>query len=170
MTFAISAASTAAQYVGQMQAAEAQNATYEQNRIAATKAQELSWQQIDTRTIQEREAAATEKANTAREVRAAQATAKVAAGEAGVGGLSVDMLLGDIAGRYGRYASGVDTQTDWSVAQLQMEKRGVAAQAQDRINSVERGRKPSLFDAGLRIGAAGIGYAADRERIKRQGY
>lgn len=170
MSFALSAATTAVGYVGQMQQASAQEQMYQQNRESSIKSMELGWTQNNNRIMQEREAAALEKANAARETRAAEATAKVAAAEAGVSGLSVDQLLGDINGNYGRYASGIDTQTDWTVSQLQMEQRGVRAAGIDRINSAPRGRKPSLFGAALQIGAAGLGYATDLDRIKRQGY
>lgn len=170
MTFALSAASTAASYVGQMQAAQATERANTENRNNALKAMELNWEQLDARTIQEREAAATEKANAARQVRGAKATAQVSAAESGTGGLSVDALLGDIQANYDRYASGVDTNVDYSLAQLQMEKRGARASGIDRINSAPRGQKPSLLGAGLQIGAAGLNYATDRSRIQRQGY
>jgi len=165
--FAISAASSVVGFMGQQQQAAQQDALYKQNRANALRAFEDKQVATNWRMIQEQESAATEKQDVALQSRAAQASARVAAGEAGVSGLSVDALLGDIVGRTSRYNDRIDQQTDWTVAQLQQEKKGQAAQAVDRINSVPRGTKPSFIDAGLRIGAAGLNAYTDYQKRSR---
>jgi hypothetical protein len=80
----------------------------------------------------------------------------VAAGEAGVSGLSVEALQRDIAAGGARFNDRVDQQTEWTQAQLQADKRGQSYQAVDRINSVRKANKPSILATGLKIAAAGV--------------
>ena len=154
--FAISALSTAVGYVGQSEAADAQNAAYDANRRQALSAFADKQVSMNTRAIQEQEAAASKKFENNLERRAAQATAMVAAGESGVSGLSVEALFNDLGARTARANSNIDSNTDFTMQQLEAEKRGQTYQTLDRINSVKRGTEPSLIDAGLRIAAAGV--------------
>ncbi len=154
--FAISALSTAVGYVGQQEAADAQDEAYEQNRQNALNAFADKQRDLNTRAIQEQEAAANKKFENNLDRRAAQATAMVAAGESGVSGLSVDALFNDLGSRTARANANIDSNTDYTLQQLESEKRGQTYQTVDRINSVKRGQQPSLIDAGLRIAAAGV--------------
>lgn len=167
--FGLSAASSVVGYEGQVQPANQQNEMYVENAKAANENLKSEYYQNQQRMIQEQEAAATQKREAQRELRGAQATATVAAGEAGVSGLSVDALLNEYAGRTGEYNDKVDQQTEWTMAQLNNNMRGFQSKAQDRINSVQRANKPSFLDTGLRIASAGLGSVNDyNDRIYKQ--
>lgn len=170
--FAISAASTAVGYVGQVQAANEQNRLYAENAARATHNAHDQQFQTQQRMLQEQMAAGNEKIDLEREARAAKATATAAASESGVSGLSVDALLAEFDGRAAEGKSRIDQNTDWTLTQLNNEMRGIRANAEDRINSVQRAAKPSFFDAGLRIAGAGLSsytQSQERQRISQRG-
>ncbi|MBD9558450.1 hypothetical protein [Ensifer sp. ENS03] len=164
---AVSAATAGVSHVADIASAKEQNQLYREN---AKRANENARQQMfDTqqRMIQEQEAGAAEKIDTMREAREARATAEAAAGEANVSGLSVEALMREFSGREASFNDRVDQNTDWSLRQLNNEMKGIRANAEDRINSVQRAAKPSFFDAGLRIAGAGLDQyseAAERQR------
>jgi len=168
---AISAASSAVGYAGQAQAAKDQNELYRQNALNANQSAQNQYVQLQQRQIQTEQSATAEKMEVARDARASQATARVAAGEGNVSGLSVAGLLQEFAGRQGTYNASVDQNLRWSGAQTQLEMKGVKFGAQDRINSVPRARKPSFFDAALRIAGAGMDaysvYKADQAKLEQ---
>jgi hypothetical protein len=97
-----------------------------------------------------------DKFDTVLRTRKARATNMVAAGEAGLSGLSVEALMRDFASQEARYDDRVDQQTGGSLAKIQNEKRGLGYQTVDRINSVPRARKPSFVDAGLKVAAGAV--------------
>jgi hypothetical protein len=163
---AVSATTAGVSHVADVSAAEQQNRLYRENAMRAN--ENARQQMFDTqqRMIQEQEAGASEKIDTMREAREARATAEAAAGEANVSGLSVEALMREFSGREAAFNDRVDQSTDWSMRQLNNEMRGVRANAEDRINSVQRAAKPSFFDAGLRIAGAGLGSYSDYEDRK----
>jgi hypothetical protein len=155
-TFAISAASAVIGFQQQNIAAKNQTLQHHINKENARKAFEDKNNDLSERQSQEMEAAATQKFDVALDARKAQATARTAAGEAGVSGLSVDALLRDFAGREARHTDRVDQQTDWTITQLQQEKKGLGYQYKDRVASVPVGQKPSWVDAGLRVASGAL--------------
>jgi len=155
-SFAISAASTVMDFQAQSQAAKEQNKYYEQNRLNALQAFTDNQNAMNQRIAQEQEAASAEKFENRLEAKSARATNEVAAGEAGVSGLSIEGLARDFAGKEQRMSDRIDQQTDWTTQQLQAEKRGDSFRALDRINSVRRANKPNFAAAGLKIAAAGL--------------
>jgi len=155
-SFAVGAAQAVAQHQMASAQAKQQNQLYEANRRNAIMAFENKQSQTNTRIAQEQEAAEAEKFDTALEARAARATNRVAAGESGISGLSVEGLARDFYGKEARYTDRIDQNTDWTVAQLGMEKKGQSYEALDRVNSVQRAIKPSFAATGLKIAAAGI--------------
>lgn len=152
----VSALTEVVSYQGQVAAAEQQNQLYRDNAARANQNARDQMFQTQQRMLQEQEAAATEKIDNSREARAAKATASAAAGEAGVTGLSVDALMREFDGRAAEANDRIDQNTEWSMTQLNNEMKGVRANAEDRINSVQRAAKPSFWDAGLRIAGAGL--------------
>lgn len=155
-SFAISAASGVAGFAADAQAADDQERVYEQNRKNALAAFEDKQRSVNLQIMQERESAALEKFDTALESRAARATNDVAAGEAGVSGITVDALARDFASREARFNDRVDRQSEWTTTQLAADKRGQSYEALDRVNSQPRAPKPSFVGAGLRIAAGGL--------------
>lgn len=163
---AVSATTTGLSYQAEASAAQQQNRLYRENAMRANETARQQMFDTQQRMIQEQEAGAAEKIDTMREAREARATAEAAAGEANVSGLSVEALMREFSGREAAFNDRVDQNTDWSMRQLNNEMRGVRANAEDRINSVQRAAKPSFFDAGLRIAGAGLGSYSEHEDRK----
>lgn len=155
-SFVVGAAQSVVGFMGQQAAYEQQEALYESNRRNALMAFQEKQKSSNIRIIQEREAAATQSFDASLEARRARASNVVAAGESGIAGPTVTSLLGNIYGEEGRFLTRTNKNLDWTVQQLELEKKGQSYEALDRINSVPRGTKPSFLEAGLRIAASGI--------------
>jgi hypothetical protein len=156
MSFAIGAAQSVMQYQAASAEVERQNALYAQNKQNSLNAFTETQKQLTTRQIQEEESAGAEKFDQALETKKAMATEQVAAGEAGISGLSLEHLMRDLQGQSARFNDRVDQNKDWAVTQLQMEKKGQGYQTLDRINSVQKAIKPSFASVGLRILGSGV--------------
>jgi hypothetical protein len=167
---AIGAATQVVGYQAEAAAAEQQNVYYRQNAANANAA--ARQEQFDTqqRMLQEQEAAAAEKIDIMKEHRAARAKAEVAAGEAGVSGVSVDALMRDIMAQQSNAIDRVDQQTEWSLNQLNREMRAIRTRNQDRINGVQRSAAPSFVSTGLAIGSTALSSFNDYKVRKNRGY
>jgi Mg-chelatase subunit ChlI len=119
LSLSVSTASGIAGFAAESQAADDQNAAYERNRKAALQSFEDTQRAMNERISQERESAAIERFDTVLESRAARATSDVAAGEAGISGITVEALARDFASREARFNSRVDKNEEWTVADLQ---------------------------------------------------
>lgn len=151
---ALQVASGIAEYSEASAQASAQQARYNQNRLAASQARDLKIQSLNQRLIQESEAAADEKQKLAIQALEASERAKVAAGEAGITGSSVDMLINDYEAQKLRGISTINTNIENTEKQIELEKLGASAEAESRINAIRQGRQPSFL-------AAAVGTAAD---------
>ncbi|WP_127702632.1 hypothetical protein [Sinorhizobium medicae] len=154
--FAMSAASAVVGYQAEQSQYEAQRQNYENNRIAANKAAVGQYATSQNKQLQEAKATSQELQNTNREALQARSTANVAAGEAGVTGLSVDALINDYYGQEGRYERTLSNNYQMQADYLRGEMEGVQAQAEGRINSVDQGQKPSFAGAAIRILGGGL--------------
>lgn len=154
--FALSAASGVAEMAAQQQAADNQNALYEQNKMNATMAFQNKQVDMNNRISQEREAAAGQNFDNHLAAQKALATNAVAAGESGVAGNTIDALMGDIMGQASRQEDRINTNKDWTVAQLQNQKKGQSYEALDRINSVKRADPPNFAGSMLKIVGGGL--------------
>lgn len=154
--FALSAASTVAGFMGQQQQYEAQQQYYKNNREAANKAAVNTYASNQNRALQERAAASQQLQQLNTDAMRGRATAEVAAGEAGVTGLSVDALVADYYGQQGRYERTLDNNYQMNADYLRGEMDATQAQAEGRINSVQQGQKPSFADAAIRILGGGL--------------
>lgn len=148
--------------------AKQQNQLYEANKKAANKSATEQFVQNQLAQDQAEQSSAEEKAEVEREARAAAATAKMAAGEANVTGVSVRSLLSEYAGRAGRYRASVDTNNKWRRDQTLLNARGITTGAQNQTNGVRRAAKPSFLDAGLRLAAAGLDTYNDYQDRKKE--
>lgn len=149
-------AQTGMSYIGQQQAAKAQNEMVRQNQKAANANLVREYADVQTRQIQEEDAAAVQKQDISREARAARATTMAAAGEAGVSGLSIDALLADVYGKEATAKDRVSQNTGFTTQNLTREMDGLKAKAQDRINSMPWATGPSPLAAALKIGGIGL--------------
>ncbi|RVB05688.1 hypothetical protein [Mesorhizobium sp. M7A.F.Ca.CA.004.02.1.1] len=143
-------------FAQQNQAYEAQQETYKNNRDASNKAAAQTYASIQNRQLQDDAASGQELQKLNIEGMKGRATASVAAGEAGVTGLSVDGLIADYYGQQGRYERTLSNNAQMNASALRGEMDSTRATAEGRINSVDQGQKPSFADAAIRILGAGV--------------
>lgn len=153
---ALGTAQTVTGYMGERQAAATQNAMVRENQKAANANLVREYADVQTRQIQEEDAAAIQKQDISREARAARATTMAAAGEAGVSGLSVDALLADVYGKEATAKDRISQNSGFTTSNLTREMDGLKAKAQDRINSMPWATGPSPLAAALKIGGVGL--------------
>lgn len=127
-------------------------------RVARQSAHEISLQQIEqrqatTRTIFEVD----------REARATTALARVSAGEAGVEGISVEALFGDLDRKRAEFVGNEGRNLDLALAQLESEKISGRSLAQSRIAAVP---KANPFAVGATIAAQGLAFWAGQIKPK----
>jgi hypothetical protein len=153
----LSVAQGGLEFMAAQQQAQADQARYDQNRIAATQARDLKIQSLNQRAIQESEAAATEKQDLALRALELRERALVAAGEGGVSGSSVDNLLNEYTAQKLRGVTTINRNLDLIENQINLEKMGASAEAENRINSLPQGKVPSFLAAavGTAVSAAG---------------
>src|SRR3546814_897671 len=170
---AITAAGAAASVMGQKDSAAQQrayqnalavqrNQQIEENRKLAVNSYIEQSKQLDAADAQKDAAAQQDIAESARQAAQARATARVAAGEAGVSGLSVDSLLADYHRNEARYRDAVKHNREGEKAQLKLEKGGLRSQAEARIQSIRPYiaspiQQPDYLGAALRVGSGVLG-------------
>ncbi|OHB34781.1 MAG: hypothetical protein A2882_01335 [Phenylobacterium sp. RIFCSPHIGHO2_01_FULL_70_10] len=123
-------------------------------RAAAIAEYEANMRGLNTRGLQELEAAAQTRLQQQREYRAARAQAIVAAEDAGVMGISADALLNDLALQQNERDDATRTNIDWVLQQLREEQQGSANVMQSRYNAA---RNPSLGSLLISVGGQAIG-------------
>lgn len=131
--------------------ANAQNAAWQQNFNNSIKAQEDRYASINNNTRQEKASSDQQLMEKRIEGMRAMATARNAAGESGVTGLSTSALLGDYAARMGRQedaiAQNYENKRDHNADELVSTNDNTIA----RINSVQRAQRvsaaPFIFQA-----------------------
>jgi hypothetical protein len=136
----------------QADAANAQNAAYTRNAELALAAHRDAQADRAVRTIEEQDAAAQNLFEAGRETSKRRATAAVSAGEAGVGGVSVENLLSEYDRAYGEYETATRRQLDMNTSALTRSLEGNRATTQSRINSIQRRDGPSIAATLLSIG------------------
>lgn len=157
----------ALQVFGQYQQARAQNKVFGQNARSANENARLNYAQSALRFNQEREAAVGRGLAVAAERRRKVATSRVSAGEAGVGGNSVDALISNLYGQEGRSLTDINTNLTNLATQTDLNNLGIQSTAQSQRNSVAPGNFNPLLGA-LSIGAsAGGEYVGGQARKKR---
>jgi hypothetical protein len=173
VSIAVAAASTATTMAVQSEQASASNRYQQKAQDARDKeiadnyalAMESMAQQqkaLQERQKQEGEATVTEEARNARAAAEARATARTAAGEAGVSGLSLDALITDFTRQESQYRYGVRRNLTLSTDQLTAESEGARATAMGRSAAIpqlnlEPLNGPSFLGAALRIGGDALG-------------
>ena len=154
-SFGVSAGSALLGYAGQQQMAsqqasyqatltslEGERARREQVQLQSQYNQELFAKQLQLN--QQREASARELAGVAKEARAVRSKIKVAKGEAGVGGLSIDGLLNEV------------TRQELGYSEAQARRQQILAQnfsieAQNMAEAVRTNKSNALFGSQMRI-------------------
>lgn len=160
---------TVVDFLGASAKAKQDEARYQQNRINAAQARDLKISSLNTRMLQEQEAAAVQKEQLAIASLIKTETAKVAAGEAGFkGGSSIDNSIEQFETARLRTTTTINQQTKALRNQIQLEKMGASSEAQQRIDSMPRGQEPSLFAAVATAGVQAYGgmKAAESQTIE----
>lgn len=159
-SFAMSAVSAVAQYQQGRQdakAADAANlANYNQAMVTANEQQ----RQVNMK-------AADDMNTRARQALIDRGRLRAAAGESGVMGNSIDRIANEQYYVYGSDIAAIETNRANAINQTQLEKQGIRASTQGRINTTPR---PSALGAGLQIAGAAFGaygnYRADQARTR----
>ena len=133
--------------------AKQDEAKYQQNRINAAQSRDLKIQSLNTRMLQEGEAAASQKEQLGIAALKKQERAKVAAGEAGIAGQGVDKLVDQFENARLQGVTTVNAQTKALRNQIEMEKMGITAETMNRINSLPRGQQPNFLAYAVKAGA-----------------
>lgn len=154
--FAVSAVSGVMQYQGQKAEYKAAAAAKKANDEAAQQAAVDRLASQELRRDQEEESAAQKKQEARIEGLKARSTARTAAGEAGVTGLSVDALLQDLTAQEGRYEASVDNNLKITDGYLRGEMKSTQHEAVARINSVATPTKPSFGSTLVNIFSSGV--------------
>lgn len=154
----ISAATSALGFVGQAQQADAVNRANAENRRRIQQNLEAQYAETGRRMQQEQDAAGAQIQDAARATRASVARAEVAAGEAGVSGLTVDALLGELYGQDATARDRLNQNLDWTLQSLSTGQRGLRGQAEDSLGRIQDAAAPNPFGALLGIGGDMVGH------------
>lgn len=149
-----SAASATMQVVGQQQAANAQTQANQRQYDAIMAARAANINQTNLMQQQEREGAMQKLEENNLKANAALSTAKVASGEAGVSGLSVNSLLADLGTKQNRFNSSIETNYDRTTEAINIQRQNVGINAQSQTAQLKAPAMPDYFGAALRIGNA----------------
>ncbi|MFG1395867.1 virion core protein, T7 gp14 family [Roseixanthobacter pseudopolyaromaticivorans] len=154
---ALSIGGAVAGYAGAVKQANQQNQLYMDNAAEANRAAGDQYNALTHKRTQERAASSQQLFQNDLEGLRARSTARTSAGEAGVTGLSVDALLGDLGAQQGRKSEAIDSQYQMTTDSITAQTQEVKANTQSRINSVQRAAKPSFlpFLIGGASGAVG---------------
>jgi len=148
-----------AKFIGDNAEAQRTEARFQENRIRAATARDLKIQSINKRLIQESEAAAEQKQQINIAALKKEERAKVAAGEAGITGSSVDAVTSQYETQKLRDYTTINANIENLERQIELEKLGASAEAEARINSLPRGIAPNILVAAL--GTAAKAYEAE---------
>lgn len=148
-------ASGAMQYIGQKQAASAQEAANMQARNLAIQNQQLQIRALQNQEDEDARRAGEALRDNSRDAEAARATAQVAAGESGVAGLSVDALLGDIMRQESENKFDILSIQDANQRQRQLDREGLGITTQSQINQLPLVQYPSFAEAALSTAISG---------------
>jgi len=167
-TTALSIGQSYMAYQGQQQQYKQQKKMNEVNQANAHQDMLSAFSDTNRRMSQAEEKAAQDVWDAQRETRKRRARARVAAGEAGVSGSSVEALLSDIDHQGAEYAGDVNQNTDMSLAQLSRAQEGHRATYRNRVAGMPSPIRPNKMALGLQIGSAGLdGYTSYRSMQPR---
>lgn len=160
-------ASTAVKIGGDLLDHTAQNKAHDANERAANDALKVQDHELSLQEVQQRIAGKQQIAQGDAQVLSATGDLQASAASRGIaGGMTMDLLAGDIQAQGSRYTASVDQNTEASVAQTENEKAAAYATAQSRINGVP-GANP--FATAMKIGGALVDYSSSRINMSPKG-
>lgn len=143
-------------YMGQAKAARAQNQRFRQNHKSAINAYQDDIEAMNLNAIASNEDAAQRRMETRLEAMAARSSARVGAGERGLGGYSAMALEQDVFAQEGRAVSAIDRNLQLDEQRFRLQGRGAANTAESRINSMRRAAGPSTLGLIANLGSAAV--------------
>jgi hypothetical protein len=146
----------AVSYLGKKSLADAQEAQYQANAKAAGDASVVKAQEMNETYQRNMEVLSGQDMDNQLASIRNQASLEAAASEGGVGGKSIKSLILQEQAFGLHQATAIKQQADALKFNTILESKGITAETQNRINSVQRGTAPSLF---TELGMAGLGYA-----------
>lgn len=168
---AMSVATATASIVGQTQAAHAQKQQAQAQAESIKRATINNYDQLQLQREQERQNATEKAAQVAQQGIQARSSALTAAGEAGVSGLSVEALLGDLQRQELEYTGAVQTNYKRRSAQIDAEMNGVQTTGQSQINSIPVPRNidfvSPILNSAFKITGAYQDYAKQTDKNPR---
>lgn len=160
----IGGASAVTGYMAQSQQAKEQARANAATAESALQARNFQQQQLQTRALQERDAASERIFDSRVEALKGESAVAAAAGASGIQGNTVDALAREYWSASGRNEASIARNASNTVQQLAAESQGSQAQYEGRINAMPVARKPSLW--GLGLGITNAVTTAAREQVQ----
>lgn len=154
-TAAMAATQQVVGFMGQTQQATAQTEMYNQNKANALVAYRDDIDAANMTAIASNEDASAQRVDQAKAGLAARSRARVSAGERGIGGLTAAAIERDLGFQQGSNIAAINRNQDFDQQRYRSNVAGATNAATSRINSVQKGQKPSVI--GL---VAGLGQSA----------
>lgn len=147
-------------------AADAQSEVNDIAKENAIEARNANYDQLMA--MSKQETAAAEQQLRENDIEALKATerAKVAAGESGVTGLSVEALLADMYGKQARFTDNVNQNLENRQQQIAFERDNVDRAHQSTVNSLPIPERPNYMGAALKAGDGIFGAYNDYLKVK----
>ena len=165
-TLAIAAASAAASVDAQNKSASAQSKANQQNYDAQMMAYNANQANANMMKTQEATATSQKIIENNAQGRRDMAKATVAAGEAGVSGVSVDALLAELGGNAGRANANAEVNYLNRDRAIEMDRMNSWSGTASAINSLKTPVGADYIGAGLKIADAGLSYGNRMNNIK----
>lgn len=156
LTVAASVGSAVVGYQGAMTAHRAQEQQYKANAENARTAAQGQYDQINNRVIQENAAASNEIQEAQIAALKSRSSARTAAEEGGVSGVSVDAIVGEMLAKEARYVVNTQKNFDYQKDYWMGEGAAASAQAQSQVNSVQRTARPSFLPYAMQAFGSSI--------------
>jgi hypothetical protein len=155
-------------YMGAAADAASQTQYYEQNRLNSLQAYSDDIEANNLDLMAKQEDSTVQRLEMADQGLAARATAKVAAGERGLGGVTAAALEQDIGFQEGSAIANINRNDELDIQRHRLQSRNAKNTATSRINGVRPGKSPSLLALGASIGQSAVSGFQMRSALKAQ--
>ncbi len=168
VTISLAVAGAAASYVGQQQAASAQEASNASARQLSIQNQDIQIKSLQNAEDEDSRRASEALIDNQKSAQAARATAQVSAGESGVSGLSIDSLLQDLSMQESLNKQDILQTQDFGQRQRQLDREGVGITTSSQINQLPVVEYPSFLEHAASVGTAAYGSYQKKQEQTRQ--
>jgi hypothetical protein len=162
----LSIGAMAMEHKGQSDLADAQNDATKVQAESARDAYRANLDQTIVEQDQEKASATQSSLQQRQEMMKAQASARVAAGEAGVSGLSVDDLLNDLDSQGLTNMNSIEANYIARSNNIGVQRRNAYANAASTINGLKIPTEPNVLATGIKMAGAGL-QTYDRAQARR---